>query len=133
VLGVPVIVITAVVGTTIFATLDRSPEPQWKILAGLVSLLGAVLSALQTSFGFAQTAERHKAVGTRYRAVRRRLELFELKYSNRTDEGRDEALAELEQLNVDLTALASDSPGLPERIYQQAEREAAPDGASKSS
>jgi len=91
-LGVPVIVITAVVGTTIFATLDRSPEPQWKILAGLVSLLGAVLSALQTSLGFAQTAERHKAVGTRYRAVRRRLELFELKYSNGIDEGRDKAL-----------------------------------------
>ena len=39
-LGVPVIVITAVVGTTIFGTLNESPDPFWRIAAGLVRLLG---------------------------------------------------------------------------------------------
>lgn len=32
--GVPIIRNTAVVGTTIFATLNDSPEPKWKISAG---------------------------------------------------------------------------------------------------
>ena len=81
VFGVPVIIITAVVGTTIFATLNDSPDPKWKILAGLVSLAGAVLAALQTSLGFSETAQKHKEAGESYRAMQRCFETFQLKYA----------------------------------------------------
>src|SRR5579862_5042138 len=64
--GIPVVIITAVVGTTIFATLNASPDPKYKIAAGLFSLIGAVLAALQTSLGFADKAQKHKEAGENY-------------------------------------------------------------------
>ena len=51
-LGVPVIITTTVVGTAIFGTLQESPHIAWKITAGLLSLLAAVLSALQTTLKY---------------------------------------------------------------------------------
>jgi hypothetical protein len=123
-LGIPVVVITAVVGTTIFGTINQQNVPtHWKILAGMVSLTGAVLSSLQTSLGFAQTAERHKAVASRYRAIKRRLELFALKYSGAESNQRAVAIADLENLNKELTELASESPNLPDICYDRAVRE----------
>jgi hypothetical protein len=122
-LGIPVVIITAVVGTTIFGTLNENPDLPWKILAGTISLGGAVLSALQTSLGYEQTAERHKTVATRYRAMKRRLELFSLKYSAAQHYQRADAIAELETLNEELGKLASQSPNLPDACYDRAVRD----------
>lgn len=118
--GIPVVMITTILGTTIFGTLNESPDPSWRIVAGLLSLTGAVLAALQTSLGFAQRAERHKAVAGRYRSVKRRLELFCLKYAAAGPDQRETALAELEALNQFLEDLAAEAPSLPDRLYDRA-------------
>jgi SMODS and SLOG-associating 2TM effector domain family 4 len=122
-LGVPVVVISTVVGTTIFGTLNKDPEIGWRIAAGLFSMLGAVLAALQTFFGYGQIAERHKSAATRYRAVRRRLKNFSLKYAQADGSQRSQAISELEALNKDLESMAAESPTVPDACYSRAEAE----------
>jgi hypothetical protein len=121
--GIPVIVITATVGTTIFGTLNQNPNPTWKIAAGLFSLAGTVLASLQTSLGFAQTAEKHKAAGEAYRALRRRFEMFRLRYSEALPERREVAMTDLEAIVADLADLPKEFPTIPDRCYNQAREE----------
>lgn len=121
-LGVPVVVLTAIVGTSIFATFSETPASHWKIITGLVSLLATVLAALQTFFGFSERAEKHKAAGARYGALRRDIELFALRYRDKEPSHRDQALIELEALTERLSRLAEDSPDLSDELYDRAVR-----------
>ncbi len=120
--GVPAAVISAIVGTTVFATLEQNPETAWRIVVGLVLILSAVLSTLQTRFNYADAAGKHKAAGTRYSAVRRRLEVFELKCA---DPGldRQQALVEIEKILTDLEKLAEDLPAIPDSMWNRARAE----------
>ena len=54
--GVPSVVISAMVGASIFGTIKSNPPPElgWKIAAGLLSLSAAVLVSLQTFFRFGE-------------------------------------------------------------------------------
>jgi hypothetical protein len=122
-LGVPVVALTAIVGTSIFSTLDQSLETGWKILAGVLSVSAAVLAALQTFLRFSEHSDKHKMAGSRYAMIRRRFELFVLKYSQGGDSMRDEAVKELERLLSRLEELAKDSPSIPDEHYRRAERE----------
>ncbi|MCP4689036.1 MAG: SLATT domain-containing protein [Desulfobacterales bacterium] len=122
-LGVPVVVITALVGTTIFATLNENPDPFWKIVAGLVSLMGTVLASLQTYLGFSQAAEKHKTAGEIYRAERRRFDMFCLKYANAGPDQRDDAFIELQNFVDGLAHLPKEFPTVPDRFYEKARRE----------
>jgi hypothetical protein len=74
-LGVPVIVLTTVVGTSIFATIsEQAISENWKIAAGLMSGLAAVLSALQTFLDYGVLAEKHNLASIAFGALRRDLE-----------------------------------------------------------
>ena len=122
--GIPVIIITAVVGTTIFATLNDSPDPKWKILAGIISLAGTVLASLQTSLGFADTAQKHKEAGENYRAIQRKFETFQLKFALAGDDHRAAALLEYEDLSKQLDQIPKKSPTVADRFYEKAKKEA---------
>src|SRR6476469_7661124 len=58
-LGIPVLIAATVVGTTIFGTLQSNPEVGWKIATGVVSMIAALLSGLQTLLNFAERSEKH--------------------------------------------------------------------------
>ncbi|WUR15823.1 SLATT domain-containing protein [[Empedobacter] haloabium] len=74
-LGVPVIVISGVVGTSVFASIAAEVVAvEAKLAVGALSVLAAILSSLQTFFKFAERAEKHKTFGARYGAIRRELE-----------------------------------------------------------
>ena len=119
-LGIPVIVATAIVGTSIFATLASNPALGWKIIAGLISLVATTLAALQTFFKFSEAAERHRAAGAAFAALRRRVDLFLLRFANDADADRTEALRELEKITTDLSQLAGGSPRIPATAYRLA-------------
>ena len=122
-LGVPVVVLTVFVGTSIFGTLNESPDVKWRIAAGLLSLTAAIMASLQTFLKFSERSDNHKVAGSRYAVVRRRLEFFLLKYSTEPDRDRKEALGELEEILSRLAELADDSPSIPDKDYRQAEKE----------
>lgn len=74
-LGVPVILITAAVGTSVFASIaTEAVSLQAKLAVGMLSVLAAVLSSLQTFFKYAERSEKHRAFGARFGAIRREFE-----------------------------------------------------------
>jgi hypothetical protein len=122
VLGIPVVIVSAVVSTSIFASINGSPGNGWKIGAGLVSLAAAALSALQTFFKFPETGERHRLAAARYGHVRREAEVFSLHYSGGDSAQRDTALTELETIANKLGELDEVSPAIARRTSRRGGR-----------
>jgi hypothetical protein len=131
-LGIPVVVIGTLVTTSIFATLNTSPAIGWKIAAGVISLIGAVLSALQIFLRFSEKASEHKASAANYRALGRRVDIFLLKHEGISRADVDElafesALEQLEKIADALSELAGSSPHVtrtqnPESDLERSER-----------
>lgn len=114
-LGVTVVVLSTIVGTAIFSTLESSPSTAVKIVAGLASVGAGVLAALQTFLGFEQRAAKHRETAAAYGALRRELETA----TAFPGEG-----AQLATLVADLRgrwdALDATAPAASPRIYRSA-------------
>lgn len=109
--------LTAFVGTAVFASLNSAAvSAQLRIFVGLVSVTAAVSAALQTFLRYAERAEKHRAAGARYGAVRRRLEAI---YAGDPD-ARDGHY--LTAIRDELDRLAADSPNVPPRIFYRTQR-----------
>lgn len=72
VVGVPATIFSSVVGTALFAGLEKN-SPQ-TIAIGSVSIAAAVLAALQTFLRFSERASQHATAGDWYSAIRRDVE-----------------------------------------------------------
>jgi hypothetical protein len=75
VLGLPVVVLTTLVGTSAFATLNDATSTEAKVFVGCFSILAAVLASMQTFLGYSQVAERHRIAASRYANARRAIEI----------------------------------------------------------
>jgi hypothetical protein len=73
-LGIPTITLSAIVGTAIFSTIEKSPERALQISAGLLSMLTMVLASLQTFLKWSERAEKHRKAGARFGALLKELE-----------------------------------------------------------
>ena len=73
-LGVPAIILSAFVGTGVFATLQEEVDPRARVAVGVVSVVVAVLTSLQTFLRFAERAARHRKAANGYASVRREIE-----------------------------------------------------------
>ena len=118
-LGVPVVVISTIVGSTIFATISDDPAVGWKIVAGLLSITAAVLAALQTFFKYSELAEKHRVSGAEYASLKRRLDSYQLLFAE-SDGNRKDYLDALESIVTDLDQLERDSPDVPDDLYDKA-------------
>lgn len=73
--GVPIIIITALIGASAFASILAEEIPLYaKLIAGLCSVAATVLSSLQTFFKFSERSEKHRMFGAKFGALRRELE-----------------------------------------------------------
>ena len=72
--GVPVVALTTLVGTTVFATLQK-PDVNLglRIAVGMISVLAAVLASLQTFLRFGERAEKHRVAAERWASIRREI------------------------------------------------------------
>lgn len=119
-IGIPNVIITAVVATSIFSTLNESKEFFWvRIATGVIALAAAVLSALQAFLNFGDLAEKHHIAGAKYANVRRTIDLFLLRFSAAGDAERDAALQQVEEIVNTLSSLSAESPSLTEAQYQR--------------
>lgn len=115
-LGLPVVILTTAVGTSIFATLNEQTVDLWlKILAGTVSLGAAILAGIQTFFGFAQRADQHVLAADWYAAIRRNIE--QLLAMPR--EWRGDAKECLDGVRKEMNHVGSQFPEIGERIWGQ--------------
>ena len=115
-LGVPTIVLSAAVGTSVFAALGRETVLWANVLVGLSSVAAAALSALQTFFDYPGRAERHRQAATKYKAIIRELE------ESRATPDRLPDREYLDDVRRRLDALEQDTPVVPRRIYDAIER-----------
>src|SRR5439155_23811219 len=86
-LGVPIIVLTTVVGTSVFASLQNAKVPTTvRIVVGSISIIAAVLSSLQSFLRYGMRSEGHRIATIRYETLRRDIsELLALPRQSRPD------------------------------------------------
>lgn len=73
--GVPVVVLTTIVGTSVFATLSRTHvNTGLQVAVGMLSVLAAVLASLQTFLRFGERAEKHRTAAEHWASIRREID-----------------------------------------------------------
>jgi len=115
--GVIVVVVTALVGTSVFAALGQTPDAWLQILTGLLSVGAVVLSALQTFLAFSDLQANYKASASGYGSCRRDIELLVMKFPSATGLADEAGTLELEKIKQTLDELDRTSPTLPERLW----------------
>lgn len=73
-LGIPVVIVSTVVGTALFASTETGDPvvPNWA--TALMSALAAILASLQTFLRFGESAAHHGSAADWYSAIRREIE-----------------------------------------------------------
>jgi hypothetical protein len=117
-LGIPAIVLSSAVGTAVFASLDNSATGAQRIAVGLISIVAAVLASLQTFLRFSERAERHRATGSGYGAIRRALELLKT-FPPADTEALQRTFADIKG---QMDQLAKDAPEVPANIKRKSDR-----------
>jgi hypothetical protein len=111
--GVPAVVFASIVGTAIFTGLEKdSPRA---MMVATVSILAAVLAALQTFLRLAERAAAHAAAADWYSAVRRDIE----ETLHLPVESRSRAKEFLDRVRKEMNRVAQDSPDLTVRVWQR--------------
>jgi hypothetical protein len=113
-LGVPVAILTTIVGTSLFATLESQAGPRFRLLIGLVSLIAAVLASIQTFLRFSERAEKHRGVAARYGSLRRDIEVLQAR-------GEPYDATKVDSIQQKLNAVSTEAPEISERIWRQTE------------
>jgi hypothetical protein len=114
-LGIPVVVLTTIVGTSVFASLQDPGVPTALAVAvGSLSLLAAVLSSLQTFMRYALRSDGHRIAAIRYETLRRDMaEVLAMPRTARADPGR-----ELDSVRARLDRYAKESPLIGQRLWE---------------
>lgn len=119
-LGVPVVVLTTIAGTSVFASLQNGNVPTGvRVFIGTISILAAVLSSLQTFLRFGTRAEGHRIAAFRYETLRR--EITQVLALPRAS--RPQPVRELDSVRQRLDRYAKESPTIGERRWAKLERQ----------
>ena len=121
--GVVATVLSAVVGTTVFASLAKSDNTSLLVIAGSISVLSTVVISANSFLKFGELAERHNQAGASFGNLRRQLEV-DLINSNDTVSLSKEGLQEL---NVLWSELEKTSPAIPQRIFNKCQKIVVPE------
>jgi hypothetical protein len=115
-LGLPVVIFTTAVGTSIFATLNESKlDIELRIVVGAVAVLAAVLAGVQTFFNFAQRADQHVLAADWYASIRRKIE----QQLGTPREGRADAKRFVDEVRRDMNTVGSQFPEIGEHVWTQ--------------
>jgi hypothetical protein len=111
---------SAVVGTTVFAALEKDvspPSPSIKAAVALISILAAILTGINSFLNLSERTEKHRSAGVRYKGLIWDLELL------RTEPVAELAGADspLVRISKQLKELEQSAPVVPEKIYHRVE------------
>jgi hypothetical protein len=113
IVGVPAVIFSSVVGTALFAGLEKDSPRTW--LVASTSILAAVLGALQTFLRFAERATLHATAADWYSAIRRDIE--EILHLPVEDRGTPKEC--LDEVRQEMNRAAQDSPELSARHWRR--------------
>lgn len=131
--GVPVVILTTFVGTSVFATLQHHVNLALKIAVGMISVLAAVLASLQTFLRFGERAEKHRTAAEAWAALRRDMEAM-IALHPTYPESRGDPKKYLDEVRQRFTQIAQQSPEMgeqgwwrPKRRYETSELHRGPE------
>jgi len=111
-IGIPTVIISALMGTTVFANFEYSSHHGLKLVLAVLSVLMIVFSSLQAFLRYAERSERHRTAAIQLGEVRRELEeLLALTPNGRLDK------ATIDMLRKKWDAVDRQAPTIPTRIY----------------
>lgn len=112
-LGVPVVIITTIVGTTGFATLtDLGNTRIWiAIGTGLLSVTAAVLAAIQTFLSFGGRAEKHAVAAAVFRSFPAQLDFI-----------KEDEEAKLTEFDQKFSTAVAEHPRVSQDVQDKAKR-----------
>lgn len=118
--GIIIIVLSAIMGTSVYCSLSKSELLLAQIIVGVFILLNAILVALQTYLNFDKRALRHKVAADRYLWLMKEVQRLLAYYqdSNKTIEGIQE---ELERMCKEVKDIQKDEPETSQEDYQKAQ------------
>jgi len=119
ILGTAVITTTAIVGSTIFASLGSSTERGWQIVVGLISMSATVLAAVQKSLRFDERATQHREAGRVYQSLRQEIEVVLTRLQDGGSVG-DEEIAAIKTRRDEIEKAV---PTIPSAFYDRAKKE----------
>ena len=111
--GVPAVVFASIVGTAIFA--DLANDRPRALAVGAISILAAVLAALQTFLRFSERAAQHATAADWYSAIRRDIE----ETLHLPVESRGNAKERLDNVRKEMNRVAQDAPELSVRLWKR--------------
>jgi hypothetical protein len=115
--GIPSVILSAVVATAVFASLSESVNFWIKVATGFIAIVSAILTALQTFLAYSDRAEKHLAAAIRFAKVRRDLDVLVLQSSAPAVFTRDQALEALKTIGEELSLAEKDTPPLSRAEY----------------
>jgi hypothetical protein len=113
-IGVPAVVLSTVVGSSVFASMQEKASPYAKLAVAIASIAAAILAALQTFLRFAERAERHRVIGTSFSALKKELQ-FRRVYPPRDAASEESYAADFLKR---WSQLVESSPTADERVFQ---------------
>lgn len=126
-LGIPAIILSTIASTGIFGTLGNSVVPAVQIMVGMVTVLTAVLVALQTFLKRSELASRHRSTAAIYGSVKRQLDQEIAKL----EAGEDVRQQTIDTIRERMDSLSQEGPVVPDKIWAKA-RDTAPTADSSS-
>ena len=125
-LGVVAVILSSIVGTSIFSNLAKTQDIRIMIATGFLSLLAVVMVALQTFLGYVDLQVQHKNSAVGYSIIRRKLELLIMEYPNATGQPDEPGTKMFKDIVQHLDDLDKISPTIPEKYYNQVKRKRMP-------
>lgn len=116
-LGIPVVVLSAIVGTSLFASVSGDGVAVGiRIAAGTVSLIAGVLASIQTFLRFGARAEQHRVAAERWAAVKREIEKVRALPAEQVGDANEL----LDDIKARMDQAADKAPAMPKRRWSRA-------------
>jgi hypothetical protein len=120
VLGVPVVILTTFVGTSVFASIGSSVDTRVRIIVGSISVVAAIIASLQTFLRFAERGEKHRTAAEHWASIRREIdEMLALHPNYLATHGDPKEY--LDNLRRRMDRIAAQSPEMGDRAWSRAQ------------
>jgi hypothetical protein len=98
----------------VFATFNHTPSQLAKLFVGTISILAAVLAAIQTFLSYGQLTERHRTAASRYASCRRTIELALARHD----------ASSVDRIRIEMDKVGAASPQIGDKVWQASLAEA---------
>lgn len=117
ILGIPSLIASTIVGTSVFEAYSSGQVPH--ISVGILSILAAVLAALQTFMDFGGRSDKHRNAAVKYKSS---IRLLEESIVRQQTQGSELTHDEIATIRTTLDSLEESAPVVMPKIYGEVEK-----------